>query len=167
MRHRRQQDTAPSYYVFGGCVFQPLTGNYLDLWRRKKDVPTNLVVHFETGKRTAEQREVVVLTEVFGHPSTVGYGELVNNVIVRVNGEEIGSMQDLVRAIEEHEGPYHMLVDEYGNEIVLERDLAKLANEEILQAYRILSDRSEDLKEAGWTMGCRGESWAGLAGRSQ
>jgi hypothetical protein len=37
-----QYDKAPTYYIVGGLVFQPLTVNYLHSWTEKKDAPVHL-----------------------------------------------------------------------------------------------------------------------------
>jgi non-homologous end joining protein Ku len=55
-------------------------------------------------------------------------------------------MEDLVKAIEFNEGEYHVIVDEDGNQIVLDRSRVKEANQRIFNKYEIRSDRSEDVK---------------------
>jgi len=142
-----QYDKSPTYYIVGGLVFQPLTANYLNKWPEQKDAPPNLVHYFFNGRRSPDQRQVIVLTQVFGDDSTVGYSHLKNNVVTHVNGKRIASMEDLVRAIEQNTGEYHVMVDEYGNQIVLETNTAKAANQRIMHNYMIRSDRSEDLKK--------------------
>jgi hypothetical protein len=55
-------------------------------------------------------------------------------------------MEDLVKAIEFNEGEYHVILDEYGNQIVLDRRRVKEADQKMFHKYGIRSDRSEDLK---------------------
>jgi hypothetical protein len=141
-----QYDKAPTYYIVGGLVFQPLTGNYLFKWTELKDAPVHLVNYFFSGKRSKDRMQVIVLTQVLGDEITESYSNLTNNVITQVNGIHIISMEDLVKAIEFNEGEYHVIVDEYGNQIVLDRSRVKEANQRIFNKYEIRSDRSEDLK---------------------
>jgi len=141
-----QYDKSPTYYIVGGLVFQPLTANYLSKWPKQKDAPANLVHYFVNGRISNDQKQAIVLTQVFGDEITVGYSDLNDSVITHVNGKRIVSMEDLVNAIESNTGEYHVLVDEDGNQIVLDRGKAKAANEGILKKYEIRSDRSEDLK---------------------
>lgn len=141
-----QYDKAPTYYIVGGLVFQPLTGNYLFKWTELKDAPVHLVNYFFSGKRSKDRMQVIVLTQVLGDEITESYSNLTNNVITQVNGIHIISMEDLVKAIEFNEGEYHVIVDEYGNQIVLDRSRVKEANQRIFNKYKIRSDRSEDLK---------------------
>jgi hypothetical protein len=138
-----QYDKAPTYYIVGGLVFQPLTLNYLHSWPEKKDAPIHLVNYYHSGRRSKDRMQVIVLTQVLGDEITVSYNDLKNNVITQVNGKHIVSMEDLVKAIEFNEGEYHVIVDEDGDQIVLDRSSVKEANQRIFNKYEIRSDRSE------------------------
>jgi S1-C subfamily serine protease len=142
-----QYDKAPTYYIAGGLVFQPLTANYLSKWPKQEDAPANLVHYFINGRRSKDKMEIIVLSQVFGDEITVGYSHLTDHVITQVNGKRIVSMEDLVRAIELNTGEYHVIVDEDGNQIILGTSKAKEANQRIMKKYEIRSDRSEDLKK--------------------
>jgi len=141
-----QYDRAPTYFIVGGLVFQPLTRNYLDTWNSLKDTPDHLVNYFLNGKLSKDRKQVIVLTKVLGDEVNVGYEDFNNNVISKVNGKNVSSIEDLVRAIECNEGKYHIIVDEDGNQIVLEKSKVNERNQEILRKYKIPTDRSEDLK---------------------
>jgi hypothetical protein len=88
-----------------------------------------------------------VLTSILGGEITVGYEEAQYHVISQVNGENISSMIDLVRAIKTNTGPYHTVTDEGGHQIVLEQAKITEQSEALLKRYKIKSDRSDDLKE--------------------
>jgi S1-C subfamily serine protease len=141
-----QYDKAPTYYIVGGLVFQPLTGNYLGKWTEEKDAPVHLVNYFHNERRSKDRMQVIVLTQVLGDEITASYSDFTNNVITQVNGRRIASMEDLVKAIEFNEGEYHVILDEYGNQIVLDRRRVKEADQKMFHKYGIRSDRSEDLK---------------------
>ncbi len=143
-----QYDKTPTYYIVGGLVFQPLTTNYLEVWDKMEDVPPHLVNYYYHGRQSEERRQVIVLTKVLGDELTVGYDDFKDHVITRVNGKEISTMADLVKAVESNEGRYHVLMDEWGNQIVLERDKTDRAQKKILEKYKIDADRSADLKVA-------------------
>jgi hypothetical protein len=55
-------------------------------------------------------------------------------------------MEDLVAAFENHSGIYHIILDERGHRIVLDRRKVDQNSQRILERYRITADRSEDLK---------------------
>jgi hypothetical protein len=143
-----QYDKAPTFYIVGGLVFQPLTMNYLEVWDKIEDVPPHLVNYYYHGRQSEDRQQVIVLTKVLGDELTVGYDDFKDHVITRVNGKEISTMADLVKAIEGNEGRYHVLMDEWGNQIVLERDKIERVQKKILEKYKIDADRSADLKVA-------------------
>jgi S1-C subfamily serine protease len=141
-----QYDKAPTYYIVGGLVFQPLTMNYLQTWDRMENVPANLANYYYYGKQSEDRRQVIVLTKILGDDLTVGYDDFKDHVITHVNGKAISTMADLVKAIEDNEGEYHVIMDEWGNQIVLERRKVAEAQAKILEKYRIDAERSVDLR---------------------
>jgi S1-C subfamily serine protease len=141
-----QYDTTPTYYIVGGLVFQPLTLNYLQTWDNMEDVPVHLATYYYHGRQSSERRQVVVLTNILGDELTVGYDDFKDHVITHVNGKAISQMEDLVEAIEGSEGMYHVIADEWGNQIVLERDKITETQKMILERYKIDADRSADLQ---------------------
>ncbi len=144
-----QYDKVPTYYILGPLVFQPLTLNYLDTWDDMRKAPVHLVNYYSYGKLSDERRQVIVLTKILGDELAAGYNEFKNHVITRVNGKTIAGIEDLVKAIEGAEGTYHVIMDEWGNQIVLERNKINEAQKTILKKYKIDADRSADLKGAG------------------
>ena len=141
-----QYDKAPTYYIVGGLVFQPLTANYLQVWERMEDVPAHLANYYYHGKQSEDRRQVIVLSKILGDELTVGYDDFKDHVITYVNGKGISTIEDLVRAIEGNEGKYHVMLDEWGDQIVLERSKIEKAQRKILAKYKIDADRSADLK---------------------
>ena len=87
-----------------------------------------------------------MLVEVLADEINVGYHDLDNRVVSRVNGKKISTMADLVTAFENHSGKYHIILDERGHQIVLDKRKVDQDSQRILKRYRIASDRSEDLK---------------------
>ncbi len=140
-------DVAPTYYILGGLVFEPLTLNFLKEWGNWYDAaPMNLVNYYYYGEATDEQRQIIVLVEVLADEVNVGYHNWRYKVISYVNGKKISTMNDLVGAFEEHKGKYHIIVDEWGYKIVLEKNKVDENSQRILEKYRISSDRSKDLE---------------------
>ena len=141
-------DVAATYYIVGGLLFEPLTGNYLGTWGEKwnHDAPSDLLNYYFHGEPTDDRREIIVLIKVLADEINEGYHELENNVIAYVNGKKISTMEDLVRAFDGHNGRYHTIVDEQGYNIVIDRNKARKYGQRILKKYKISSDRSEDLR---------------------
>jgi hypothetical protein len=143
----RKYDRAPTYYVMGGLVFQPLTLNYLDSWGKLREAPNHLVNYYLNGRRSKDRKQLVVLSHVLGDEMTAGYEDFKDRIISEVNGKRISSIEDLLKTLESNEGRYHFLVDDYGNQIVLEKKKIEERGRAILDKYKIRSDRSEDLKK--------------------
>ena len=143
-----QYDTVPTYYIVGGLVFQPLTRNYLEIWHSMEDVPVHLADYYYHGKQSEDRMQVIVLTKILGDELTVGYDDFKDHVITQVNGKGVSTMEDLVEAIEGNEGAYHVIMDEWGNQIVLERSKIAAAQRVMMERYKIEADRSADLRGA-------------------
>ena len=90
---------------------------------------------------------MVLLAAVLADEINVGYQGLGDIIISYVNGKKISTIKDLVKAVEENKGTYHIFVDERGNKIVLDRKKADERRELILRKYKVNFDRSEDLKK--------------------
>lgn len=143
-----QYDTPPTYFISGGLVFAPLTKNYLLEWGSQWffSAPSKLLHFYQNGIRTAEKREIVLLTKVLADEINLGYHDIDNVVVEKVNGKQITDMKDLVKAIEENIELFHVFEDDSGNRIVLKRGMVDKYSSRILETYKIKADRSEDLK---------------------
>lgn len=147
---RIPQVKPPTYYIFGGLVFQPLTLSYLQEFGTKGDwavnAPIELLQLYQTGQQNEAVREVVVLTQVLADSINVGFHDFANTVIKKVNGQNISRFKDLVTSMEQCQNEYQTIEDNQGFKIVLHNDTARKAmTERILKNYTILADRSPDL----------------------
>ena len=142
-----QYDVAPTYLVLGGLVFQPLTVNFLKLWGDKwyHEASKNLLNQYHYGQPTEDKREIVILSKVLADEINVGYHNVHDRIVHYVNGKRIKNMNDLVNAFESNRGKYHLILDEMGYRIVLEKNKVNRNGRSILQKYGINSDRSRDL----------------------
>jgi S1-C subfamily serine protease len=143
-------DVMPSYYIFGGFVLTPLTLNYLESADPNRwwfTAPPALRYHLVHDVSTPERRQVVVLQYVLADEVNVGYHDVDNEVVTKVNGQDVKDLKDLVQKIESSTADYIELETEEGDKMVLSSADAKSANPRIMTRYRIGADRSEDLKE--------------------
>ena len=140
-------DVVPTYYILGGLVFEPLTLNFLKTWRKwYLNAPLNLINYYIHEEPTDDRREIVVLVKVLADEINLGYHNYKNRVISYVNGKQVTTIEDLVRAFEEHEGEYHIIVDNWGHKIVLDKNRVDKDGPSILKKYKINADRSKDLE---------------------
>ncbi len=147
---QRQYDKAPTYYIAGGLVFEPLTLNYLiesggggSEWYLS--APTALLNYYINGEPAADRREVVVLVKVLADEINIGYHDSQNVIVSHVNGKKVSGMKDLVDAFEKHGGKYHVIEDIRGYMIILSKTSVDEHSLRILKRYKIGADRSADL----------------------
>ncbi|HET6610384.1 MAG TPA: serine protease [Kofleriaceae bacterium] len=149
LRHlvpRSQYGTSPSYFVYGGLVFQPLSRDFLatwDTWWEK--APKEFLHLYYSGARSPERQEVVVLSQILADEVNVGYGDLYSESVVSINGRRPRDMLSFVREAEAQAETVEIVTSSDAL-IVLDAAAARAANERILSRYRITSDRSPDLE---------------------
>lgn len=142
---RSQYDRTPTYYIYGGLVFQVLSRDFLSTWDSWWDKAPKEFLHlYYSGNRTPERQEVVILTQVLADEINVGYEHLYSESIVAVNGRMLRDMVDLVRQLESSRGLVELKTSSDGL-IVLDAEGARGATQRILSRYRISRDRSPDL----------------------
>ena len=138
----------PSYYILGGLVFTPVTIPLLRNEYGKEfdfDAPVKLLDAMMHKMAAKQDEQIVVLSQVLAAESNVGYEDLCNTQVLRVNGQKIDNLKDLVKIVEESNDRYLMLDLEYNQLVVLDREEAMKATEEILRQHCIAADRSVDL----------------------
>jgi hypothetical protein len=140
--YRRIYDELPRYYVYAGLVFVPLDREVL--MTLGEEAPTSLV--FELYLRPIVeperlQREPVVLLGWLDHPVNADLALPRSLVVERVNGHGVGSLAELVAALEESRDPFQVFEFAFGYSAVLDRVEADRAQREILELYAIPSDR--------------------------
>jgi len=142
-----QYNTPPTYYITGGLIFAPLTKNYLLEWGSQWffSAPTKLLNYYQNGVRTEDKKQVIILTKVLADEINLGYHDIDNVIIEKVNGKKVSSMKELVSLFENSTGVYHVLEDDTGKKVILKKEKVDKFSSRILQTYRIKSDRSDDL----------------------
>ena len=84
---RSRYDQPPAYFVYGGLVFQTLTRDYLTTWDKWwNKAPKEFLNYYYLGYRSAEQHEVVILTQILADEINVGYGHLYNEAVATLDG---------------------------------------------------------------------------------
>ncbi len=102
----------PRYFILGGLVFQELTRQYLREWGANwlKDAPQRLVYYdrFQSDL-FPDKRKIVFLTQILPTEDTVGYEQLSNLVVTKLNGREILSLDDFAEAAKNPIAGYHKI----------------------------------------------------------
>jgi S1-C subfamily serine protease len=148
-----QYDVEPTYFVFGGLLFAPLSRDYLKSWGHEwwKSAPNELITIYETQIRTPERQEVIILQKVLADRINQGYHEYENHVVVSVNGVPVTHLRHLVQLVEaEVEGPGKSPFVTFGlhdgQRITLDAKKARDRGPAILDQYNLRFDRSKDLR---------------------
>jgi len=145
---RRSYQQKPRYFVYGGLVFAPLCRELLETygadWGRVAP-RTFLDDYFYRSLAVLDQRgkERVVLLRRLDDPVNAEMAWYLEQVVERVNGREIESLESLVEAIEGHAGGFHLIEFAHARRFgVLDRRMAEEANGRILKRYGIDEDRN-------------------------
>ncbi|PON38303.1 hypothetical protein PanWU01x14_313620 [Parasponia andersonii] len=142
-----QFDKLPSYYIFAGLVFIPLTQPYLHEYGEDwyNTSPRRLCERAlrELPKKAGEQ--LVILSQVLMDDVNAGYERLAEMQVKKINGVEIENLKHLCQLVENNreENVRFDLEDE--RVIVLNYTSAKIATSKILMRHRIPSAMSSDL----------------------
>jgi S1-C subfamily serine protease len=146
-----QFDKLPSYFIFAGLVFVPLTQPYLheygEDWyntsprrlceRALRDLP----------KKAGEQ--LVILSQVLMDDINAGYERLAELQVKKVNGVEVENLKHLMEIVESCKEEENVRVDlDEERVIVLNYGLARVATSNILKRHRIPSPMSPDLRNS-------------------
>jgi len=141
-------DVRPTYYIYGGLIFTKLTSNYLKSWGRNwyNSAPKEFVSILGANFPEANGEEVVFIIKVLASDTNIGYHDKSNWVVTEVDGKEIKTLAELVKAVENgsNEG-FVEFKNPSGEAIVLDRKKAQTGNQQILKTYQIKADRSADL----------------------
>ncbi|CAA7055811.1 unnamed protein product [Microthlaspi erraticum] len=142
-----QFDQLPSYYIFAGFVFIPLTQPYLheygEDWynisprrlceRALRDIP----------KKAGQ--ELVIVSQVLMDDSNTGYERLAELQVKKVNGVEVDNLRHLCQLIENCKTENLRIDLEEGRVLGLHYESARIATSKILKRHRIASAMSKDL----------------------
>ena len=142
-----QYETLPSYYIYGGLIFCPLSRNLLHIWGSQwyQSAPSELIYHLQNNIPEREGQQVVVLLKPLAADVNEGYQSVNSWVVDTVNGEKIWNLSDFVAKVEAIHDDYIILENKWDRQIVIDREMAENTHQEILEIYRIPFDRSEDL----------------------
>jgi hypothetical protein len=102
-------DQEPAYVLLGGLVFQPLTRNYLRSWGEnwEQRAPFRLA-YFRNEEPTPERPGIVVLSQVLPDFFNLGYQEVRNLVLERLNNQSVSSLPELISALDQSRNGFHV-----------------------------------------------------------
>ena len=136
-----QHDITPSFYIFAGLLFVPLTKSYLREWGPGEDwfdtCPKKLLNHALFTSLEKPGQQLVVLSQVLAHSITIGYTDLSNQILAKVNGISVDNLAHLFQIVSScSEGPIVFELEDT-RFIVMDAKKAKAVTHEILKMNRI------------------------------
>ena len=152
---------SPRYIIQGGFLFQELTIDYLSIWGKnwRKRAPLRLRLfleqnntvmipdnnntenNFDSHKNNPKQpSRVVLVTKVIPDSINIGYQNLSNAVVLKINDESIKSLIDVSQAFLKPKNEFHRIDFLPGSErmsAILPKEKLKESNLRIKKNYRI------------------------------
>jgi S1-C subfamily serine protease len=136
-------DTMPSYFIYGGYVFSPLTRNLIVSTNRNRVALSNLASKWQE----EDKSEVVVLLNVLASDISRGDNDFGMWPIDKVNGQPFKNFKEFYEKMEAVTSRYIVLEDKDGVQVIIDKEEAQKKQSEILKQYNIEFDKSIDLRE--------------------
>lgn len=152
----------PSYYIYGGLVFTVLSADLLRAWGKNwwEKAPADFMYQI-LGKgrlNQARKKEIVVLLEILPDDVNIGYHDIRNEIISKVNGKSFESFKDFIGLLEENKDAYTEIETEQKIKISLPSQEASTVTPTILERNNIPRQYSDDV--AGWVVSANSASQA-------
>ena len=136
-------DEMPTYFIYGGYVFSPLTRNLIRSTNRNRLRMSCLASQWQED----EKDEVVVLLKVLASDISRGDNNFGMWAIDTVNGQTFKNFKEFYGLLKEVEEKYIVLEDKDGVKVIIDKKEALAKQDELLKRYNIEYDRSEDLRK--------------------
>jgi S1-C subfamily serine protease len=134
-------DKAPRYYVLGGLVLQELTRQFLKEWGDwQKKAPERFVYYdrFQSELFPDDGRKIIILSQVLPSPGAIGYEELNNLVITRINDVPLKNLSDVAAAVEKPVNGFHKIeFEDNPKTIYLDAKEVLDGNASLMKNYRL------------------------------
>lgn len=140
-------ETPPSYFIYGGFVFMPLTSDYINasnsLFGNGLDENLTVLKQFWP---TEERKQAVIISKVLPDNSNKGFHNISNFLVQTINGKKVKSFKQFYKVLNAVDSRFIVLEDSFGYQVVIDREKAKKYQSLILKRYRIAEALSIDLK---------------------
>ncbi|XP_019084313.1 PREDICTED: putative protease Do-like 11, mitochondrial [Camelina sativa] len=130
----------PSYYIFGGFVFVPLTKAYSD----NLSLSGCKCALYDTYRKAGEH-QLVIISKILEDDINKGYQRLDDLQVKKVNRVKVKNLKHLCELVEKCSTKYLRLVLEDDKVMVLNTESAKKATLKIMERHKIKSVISKDI----------------------
>ncbi|XP_049343851.1 protease Do-like 2, chloroplastic [Solanum verrucosum] len=136
----------PSYLIVAGLVFTPLSEPLIEE-ECEDTIGLKLLIKARYSFAKFEGEQIVILSQVLANEVNIGYEDLSNEQVLKLNGIRIKNIHHLAHLVDSCKDKYLVFEFEDNFLVVLEREAASSASSSILIDYGIPSERSSDLLE--------------------
>ena len=136
-----EYDKMPTYFMFGGYVFSPVTQNLLN----SSMSPVLSLRYNATKFPTEKKQELVVLLKVLASAHTRGDYGISMWHIVKVNGKEFKDFHEFYKLVINSKEEFVVFEDEDGAKVVVDRKKALASENKLLKRYSIKANVSDDI----------------------
>ncbi|XP_060174596.1 protease Do-like 10, mitochondrial [Lycium barbarum] len=146
-----QFDKLPSYFIFAGLVFIPLTQPFLNEygedWYNISPRRSRLCARAPRGLRKKPGEQFIILSQVLMDDVNAGYQRLAESQVKKVNGVQVLNLKHLRQLVEDGKKKYVRFDLDGERVIVLDYELARIATPRILKRHKIPYVMSSDLTD--------------------
>ena len=135
----------PSYFIFGGFIFMPLTDDLITASRRRIGFDER-ILNLKSFWPTEKRKEAVILTRVLPANNNKGFHDISFILIEKMDGKTFEDFNTFYKLVKSSKSDFIKLEDEFGYQVVIDRKKAISSQEKILKLYNIPVGQSEDLK---------------------
>ncbi|ONK78599.1 uncharacterized protein A4U43_C02F20500 [Asparagus officinalis] len=136
----------PSYFIIAGLVFTPLSEPLIEE-ECEDAIGLKLLAKARYSLARFKGEEIVILSQVLANEVNIGYEDMGNQQVLKLNGTQIKNIRHLAHLVDSCKDKYLVFEFEDNFLAVLERDAASTASPCILKDYGIPCERSSDLLE--------------------
>jgi S1-C subfamily serine protease len=135
-------DTQPSYVLFAGLLFQPLSRNLMGAYQFQNDRISYMYDFFVSKEIYRDHPEIVVLSAILPDPLNTYLGEFQQGIVEEINDRKIRTLRDAAEAFAAKADVYVIKFTGRGRPLVLERAAVEAARERIKQRYSVPSEQN-------------------------
>ncbi|KAK4376312.1 hypothetical protein RND71_006989 [Anisodus tanguticus] len=133
----------PSYLIVAGLVFTPLSDPLIE--EEEDSIGLKLLTKARYSSAKFEGQQIVVLSQVLANEVNIGYEDMSNEQVLKLNGTRIKNIHHLAHLVDSSKGKYLVFEFEDNILVALPREEALSASASILKDYGIPAERSSDL----------------------
>jgi S1-C subfamily serine protease len=134
----------PSYFIFGGFVFMPLTDDLITASRRRMGFDEK-VMNLKSFWPTEERKEAVILTRVLPANSNKGFHDISFVLVEKLDGKTFQDFESFFKLVKTSKSDFIKLEDEFGYQVVIDRKKSIASQAKILELYNVPQEQSDDL----------------------